>query len=48
VLDQLAAEHDQHSPDRLAPIGESRRAIDHDELVLHFQPKADQGGPAGR
>ena len=27
------------SPDRLAMFGELRRAIENDELVLHFQPK---------
>ena len=30
---------DQHSPTRLALLGELRRAIDHEELVLHYQPK---------
>jgi EAL domain-containing protein (putative c-di-GMP-specific phosphodiesterase class I) len=34
-----APEHDQHSPERLALVGELRQAIDHDELVLHYQPK---------
>ena len=34
-------EHDQHSVQRLALAGELRRAIEHDELVLHFQPKVD-------
>jgi diguanylate cyclase len=33
--------HDQHSPDRLALLGELRRAIDHQQLVLHYQPKVD-------
>ncbi len=28
-----------HSPERLGLLGELRRAIDNDELVLHFQPK---------
>jgi diguanylate cyclase (GGDEF)-like protein len=32
-------EHDQHSPDRIALVGELRRAIDNDELVLLYQPK---------
>ena len=33
------AEQDQHSPMRLAMVGELRRAIDHNELALYFQPK---------
>jgi diguanylate cyclase len=32
---------DQHSPRRLALLGELRQAIDHGELVLHYQPKVD-------
>ena len=35
------AEQDQHSADRLALLGELRRAIDDDELLLHYQPKLD-------
>ena len=35
------AERDEYSPARLALVGELRRAIDCDELVLHYQPKAD-------
>jgi diguanylate cyclase (GGDEF)-like protein len=34
-------EHDQHSVQRLALAGELRRAIEHDELLLHYQPKID-------
>jgi diguanylate cyclase (GGDEF)-like protein len=34
-------EHDQHSVQRLALAGELRRAIAHDELQLHYQPKLD-------
>jgi len=30
---------DEHSPTRLALLGELRRAIDHQELVLPYQPK---------
>ncbi len=30
---------DRHSPGRLALLGELRRAIENDELLLHFQPK---------
>jgi diguanylate cyclase (GGDEF)-like protein len=33
--------HDQHSPGRLALLGELRRAIDQQQLVLHYQPKVD-------
>jgi diguanylate cyclase (GGDEF)-like protein len=32
---------DQHSPRRLALLGELRRAIDNQQLVLHYQPKVD-------
>jgi diguanylate cyclase (GGDEF)-like protein/PAS domain S-box-containing protein len=32
---------DQHSPRRLALLGQVRRAIANDELVVHYQPKAD-------
>jgi diguanylate cyclase (GGDEF)-like protein len=32
---------DQHSPRRLALLGELRRAIDHQQLLLHYQPKVD-------
>lgn len=30
---------DDHSPERLALLGDLRRALAHDELILHFQPK---------
>jgi diguanylate cyclase (GGDEF)-like protein len=30
---------DQHSPHKLALLGELRRAIDHGQLLLHYQPK---------
>jgi len=33
------ADQDQHSPMRLAMVSELRRAIDHNELSLYFQPK---------
>jgi diguanylate cyclase (GGDEF)-like protein/PAS domain S-box-containing protein len=32
-------EHDQHSPGRLALMGELRHAIEQEELILHYQPK---------
>jgi predicted signal transduction protein with EAL and GGDEF domain len=32
---------DQHSPRRLALLGDLRRAIDQDQLLLHYQPKVD-------
>jgi EAL domain-containing protein (putative c-di-GMP-specific phosphodiesterase class I) len=32
--------HDSHSAGRLALLGELRQAIDNDEFVLHYQPKA--------
>ena len=32
---------DQHSPRRLALLGELRRAIDQQQLLLHYQPKID-------
>ncbi|HEY4485715.1 MAG TPA: EAL domain-containing protein [Nitrospiria bacterium] len=33
--------HDLHSPRRLALMGELRRAIEQDQLFLHYQPKID-------
>ena len=35
------ATRDHNSPGRLALLGELRRALDAEELVLHFQPKAN-------
>jgi EAL domain-containing protein (putative c-di-GMP-specific phosphodiesterase class I) len=35
-----ASRHDRHSASRLALLGELRHAIDGDEFVLHYQPKA--------
>lgn len=35
------AKVDQHSPRRLALMGELRQAIDSDQLLLHYQPKID-------
>lgn len=34
-----APEQNQHRPDRLALMGELRHAIEHDQLLLHYQPK---------
>ncbi len=34
-----APELDRHSPQKLTLMGELRHAIEHDELVLHYQPK---------
>ncbi len=34
-----STEQDHYSPHRLALIGELRYAIEHDDLVLHYQPK---------
>lgn len=34
-------EMDKHSPYRLTLVGELRRAIDNDDLILHYQPKLD-------
>ena len=40
-LVQYVTSLDEHTPERLALFGELRRAIDNDELVVHYQPKAD-------
>ena len=34
-----SSKHDEHTPHRLTLMGELRHAIEHDHLVLHFQPK---------
>jgi diguanylate cyclase (GGDEF)-like protein/PAS domain S-box-containing protein len=36
-----SAEQDEHSPSRLALMGELRQAIEENQLVLHYQPKVD-------
>jgi diguanylate cyclase (GGDEF)-like protein len=38
-IETYATERDPYSAERLKLLGELRRAVDHDELVLHFQPK---------
>ncbi|MEY2565945.1 MAG: hypothetical protein QOE35_474 [Actinomycetota bacterium] len=40
-LEVYSADRDEHSPGRLVLASELRRAIEEDELVLHYQPKAD-------
>jgi diguanylate cyclase (GGDEF)-like protein len=36
-----SAEHDHHTPARLALVSDLRRAVDGEELVLWYQPKVD-------
>src|SRR5215217_2547317 len=38
-IETYATERDPYSPARLSLLGELRRAIEQDELVLHYQPK---------
>jgi diguanylate cyclase (GGDEF)-like protein len=40
-IELYTSERDHYSPRRLALIGELREAIDHGDLVLHYQPKVD-------
>jgi diguanylate cyclase (GGDEF)-like protein len=36
-----AAKHNQHSPAKLSLVAETRRAIENEEFVVHFQPEVD-------
>ena len=36
-----AAKHNQHSPAQLGLVGETRRAIDNGEMIVHFQPQVE-------
>jgi diguanylate cyclase (GGDEF)-like protein len=48
-IEVYASERDHYSPRRLALLGELRDAIDHGQLVLHYQPKINvvTGAPVG-
>jgi diguanylate cyclase (GGDEF)-like protein len=41
VCETYSADQDNHSPARLALLAELHRALEQDELVLHYQPQAD-------
>jgi diguanylate cyclase (GGDEF)-like protein len=43
-IETYSTERDPYSPARLSLLGELRRAIDGDELVLHYQPKISLEG----
>ena len=45
-VETYAAERDPYSADRLGLLAELRRAIEEDELVLHYQPKIALGSGA--
>jgi len=40
-IELYTAERDRHSPQRLALLGELRRAIEDGQFILHYQPMAD-------
>lgn len=42
-IEVYASERDMHSRERLQLVGELRGALDRQELVLHYQPKASLG-----
>jgi diguanylate cyclase (GGDEF)-like protein len=42
-IEVYAPEYDSHSVDRLGLLGELRRALDENELVVHYQPVAEPG-----
>jgi diguanylate cyclase (GGDEF)-like protein len=41
------ARHEQATPGRLSLLGELRHAVEHDELMLRYQPKVGFGGRSG-
>ena len=41
-------DHDHYSPDRLALVGELRRAIDEKQLVVYYQPRVELATGAAR
>jgi diguanylate cyclase (GGDEF)-like protein len=43
-VETYSTERDPYSPARLSLLGELRRAIENDELVLHYQPKVSLDG----
>jgi diguanylate cyclase (GGDEF)-like protein len=43
-VETYSTERDPYSPARLSLLGELRRAIENDELVLHYQPKVSLAG----
>ena len=40
-IETYSPDRDQYSPDRLALVGELRRAIDEQQLAVHYQPQID-------
>jgi diguanylate cyclase (GGDEF)-like protein len=41
AVEIYAVERDNYSPSRLALVGELRSAIEHNEFIVHYQPKVD-------